>query len=460
MRRRGIAALVLCWACSAQAVSMDFDHAWNTLQRSDDKLAAGAAAQQRAAELLRASRSLLLPQLDLIGSYTRLDEPIELNALGLNPLNEAAATIPGQTLIGLLGGPDAFITPVTGRELTRSSLVAFWPLYTGGKISAARELASLGQQEAEALLEEIRRTRFVELVSAYFGVVLAERAVATRAAAEQTLAQHLHAAQLLEQQGQIGRVERLTAAAAYDQARIDTRTAQDRLATARLALTHLVHGTEDVQPSSPLFVNTEVAPLERFQPGLEQHPGMRLVTARRRQAETLARTARGSYHPEVFLYGSYSLYDDDTLASTLNPDWLVGVGVRLSLLDRGGRGGRIRAAQSAVTEALRTQQAVERQLQVLLETRHREASQALAEYRDLASSVELAQEALQLQETAFAEGLARPLDVVDAQTRLLAAQTQRQSTAFRYVQTLAELLSITGRYDDFSNYLREGDLVR
>src|SRR5690606_2309862 len=155
---------------------------------------------------------------------------------------------------------------------------------------------------------------------------------------------------------------RLTAAAAYDQARIDTRTAQDRLATARLALTHLVHGTEDVQPSSPLFVNTEVAPLERFQPGLEQHPGMRLVTARRRQAETLARTARGSYHPEVFLYGSYSLYDDDTLASTLNPDWLVGVGVRLSLLDRGGRGGRIRAAQSAVTEALRTQQAVERQL--------------------------------------------------------------------------------------------------
>lgn len=460
MRRRVIAALVFGWALSAQAMPLSFSDAWSIVQSSDDSLAAGEAAQQRAAELLRSSRSLLLPQLDLVGSYTRLDKPIELNALGLNPLNQAAATVPGQALIAQLGGTDVFVTPVSGRELTRSSLVAFWPVYTGGKISAARELAALGQQEAEALLEEIRRTRFVELVATYFGVVLAEQAVATHVAAEQSLAQHLHAARLLEQQGQISRVERLTAAAAHDQARIDTRAARERLATARLALTHLVHGDEDVQTSSPLFVNADVLPLERFESGLPQHPAMQVIATRREQAETMVQAARGAYHPEVFLYGSYNLYEDDTLASTLSPDWLIGVGVRMSLLDRSGRGGKVRAAESAVTEALHTQQGAERQLQVLLETRYRDTVQALSEYRDLGSSIELAEETLHLQKSAFAEGLAKALDVVDAQTFLLAAQTRRQKAAFEYVQAVAQLLSLSGQYQDFNNYLQEGESAR
>lgn len=459
MRRGGIAALLLCCTLMAQAVPMDFSAAWEAVQRHDDQLAAGEAAQQRAVALLRASRSLLLPQVDLVGSYTRLDTPIELNALGLNPLNQSIGTPEGQQFISQFGGPSAFITPITEREITQSSLLAFWPIYTGGKIKTARDLAALGKTEAEALLEEIRRARFKELVSTYFGVVLAEQAVATHTAAERTLAQHLQAAVSMERQGQISRVERLTAASAHDQARIDTRAAKDRLATARLALTHLVHAEDEVQPSSQLFVNAAIAPLQHFQPALQDHPGLRVIDARRQQAQALSRAARGAYHPEVFLYGSYSLYDDDTLASAMGPDWLLGIGVRLPLLDRSGRSGKVRAAESAVTEALRMQQGVEQQLQVLLETRHREAMQALAEYRDLASSIQLAQEALHLQEVAFREGLARALDVIDAQTQLEAAQTRRQAAAFRYVQSIAELLSLSGQYPEFTTYLLKGETI-
>src|SRR5690625_3376345 len=112
MRRGDIAALLLCCTLTAQAVPMDFSAAWEAAQRHDDQLAAGEAAQQRDVALLRASRSLLLPQVDLVGSYTRLDTPIELNALGLNPLNQSIGTPEGQQFIGQFGGPSAFITPI------------------------------------------------------------------------------------------------------------------------------------------------------------------------------------------------------------------------------------------------------------------------------------------------------------------------------------------------------------
>lgn len=459
---RTVIALVL--GCLVPAVApatpMSFSDAWQALQASDDSLAAGEHARERAAALLSSSGSLFLPQIDLIGSYTRLEEPVELDALALRPLSDAADTLPGQLLISLLGGPDAFLTPMTRRDITRSALVAFWPLYTGGKITTARDIAALGQQEADALLEEIRRARFLELVSAYFGLVTAEKALASQRLAEQTLAGHLRAAEALEEQAQIAVVERLAVQAAYDQARIATRAMQEKRDIAQLALTRLVHGDSDVEPVSPLFIHPSLPALASFEPGLADHPGLRILGVKKAQAEHLARAGRGLYHPDVFMFGSYSVYEDDSLASELTPDWLGGGGVRLPLLDRNGRRGKVRAADSAVAEAGRLQQGAERRLSLLLESQYREARQALLEYRELASSVALAEQTLRLRERAFAEGLGRALDVVDAQSFLSATRTRRDAASFRYVLSLAQVLSLAGRQAEFVRYLDDGEAIQ
>ncbi len=454
---------------SSQAASpqLTLPEAWQRVVQLDDNLAAGQAAQARAAALLTDSNSLLLPQIDLLGSYTRLDSPIEVDALALNPLSGAADSIPGQLLVNLLGGPDAFRTPVTSRNVSRSSLALFWPLYTGGKISSTRELLQLGDREAELLLEEIRHARFLELVLAYYGLVMAERMLATQEQAEDTLSRHYASAQAMEDEFQIARVERLAAQAAHDKARITTAALRDQRDGARDALASMVHyqsnslsaTQQGPQPDSRLFTIDNLPMLAELQAGLNNHPGLQLLHTQRAQAESVTRASRGLYQPNVFLFGSYNLYEDDSLASDLTPDWLLGVGVRMPLVDRHGRRGRVQAAQSTVDEVGHLHSATRRKLELLLDRQYREARHALVEYRELASTLELAEETLRLQKLAFAEGLGRALDVVDAQTFLSATQTRRDTAAFRFVLSLAQVLSLSGHPEHLFVYLDQGEPI-
>ncbi|WP_445010289.1 TolC family protein [Vreelandella stevensii] len=448
----------------SMAAPLSLDTAWQQLRVQDDDVAAGQAAQQRAAALLSTRDHLLLPQIDLIGSYTHLNSPIEVDALALNPLSSATATLPGQLLVDLIGGPEAFTTPVTNRNIARSSLAIFWPLYTGGKITAARDLLTLEEQAASLLLEEVYRVRFLELVSAYYGLVMADRALATQRQTEETLGQHFRAAQALEAQYQIARVERLVAEAAYDRARITTRAVQEQRNSAQQTLASLVHyapgASTRLEPSSPLFTLRTLPPMETFQAGLSHHPSLRLLANQKRQAESIVHARRGAYQPNVFMYGSYNLYEDDSLASDLTPDWLVGVGVSVPLVDRSGRSGRTQAAVSTVVELGHREQATRRRLELLMDHQYRDAQQALAQYRDLASSVALAEESLRLQKLAFAEGLGRALDVIDAQTFLSTTQTRRDASAFQFIIAFTQLLSITGQQDALFTYLGEGDQIQ
>ncbi|MCH8498180.1 MAG: TolC family protein [Marinobacter sp.] len=444
--------------------ALTLTEAWYQLQQADDNIAAGQAAQARAAALLSSSTHLLLPQVDLVASYTRLDAPIELDALALNPLNSAADTVPGQLLIDLLGGTDAFRTPVTSRNVTRSSLALFWPLYTGGKISSARDLLALGEQEATVLLEDIHRARFMELIHIYYGLVMAERALATQQQAEDALASHFRSAQALEEQQQIARVERLVAESAYDQARITTRALREQRDSARQALASLVHQNDAhnpvLMPTTSLFTVTALPPQPEFEPGLARHPSLQLLANKQSQAERVASASRGLYHPNLFMFGSYNVYEEDSLASDLSPDWLIGVGVRMPLVDRSGRRGKVRAADSTVTELGHLHQAAERKLTLLLDHQYREARQALLEHRDLASTLALAEQTLHLQERAFAEGLGRAQDVIDAQAFLSTIQTRRDAAAFRFVVSFAQLLSLSGQQEAIFTYLAEGEPVQ
>ncbi|QFS86243.1 MULTISPECIES: TolC family protein [Marinobacter] len=468
-------SLTLAIVCSATAQgiekpsSLTLLESWQALIDNDDLLAANQSASLRAEALASTANSLYLPQVDLVGSYTRLDSEIELDALALNPLSGAAETIPGQLLIDLIGGPDAFRTPVTSRNITRSSVNTIWPIYTGGKITAKRNLLQLEKSEASFVVKEVKQARFAELVATYFGLVMAERALNTQQQTEAALARHLHVAQALENQAQISSVERLAAEAAHDRARITTRAVQDQRDTAHNALSSLIHADSDdgrsfngnaLLPTTPLFTLPQLPPRDSFRPGLTEHPQLKILATKHEQAQSVAEASRGLYRPDVFLFGSYNVYENDSFASDLTPDWLVGVGVRIALVDRSGRKGKIGAADNTVREVDSLQRAAQRRLELIFDRSYREATQSLAEHRDLASTVALAEQTLRLQERAFAEGLGRSLDVIDAQTFLAATQTRRDAAALRFVLAFTQLLTLSGDYENLFSYMLDGDEIQ
>nr|WP_297401507.1 TolC family protein [uncultured Marinobacter sp.] len=465
-------ALIFCGATQSAETpsSITLEHAWRAVLENDDLLAASRSAKARAESLASTANNLYLPQVDLVGSYTRIDSSIELDALALNPLNSAADTVPGQLLVDLVGGPGAFSTPVTSRNITRSSINTVWPIYTGGKITAKQNLLELEQTEASFLMEEVRRLRFAELVATYFGLVMSERALTTQQQAQNALAKHLQVAKALEEQAQISGVERLAAEAAFDRARVTTRAVKaqrDSAHNALASLTHVNYGDADpyqtqsfLVPATPLFTLPALPPKNRLRSGLVDHPRLQVLTTKYQQALNIADASRGLYQPDVFLFGNYNVYENDSLASDLSPDWLVGVGVRVALMDRSGRNGKIGAADNTVREVESLKNAAQRQLNLLLDKHYRDAQQSLAEHRDLASTVALAERTLRLQQRAFAEGLGRSLDVIDAQTFLAGTQTRRDAAALRFVLAFTQLLTLSGEYEALFSYMLNGDDIQ
>ncbi len=346
-----------------------------------------------------------------------------------------------------------FTSQITERDVFTSSIRAVWPIFTGGRITAAQDIAKGRTEEARHFLAMKQQAKFEDLAKFYFGVAMTQQVLQTRIDVEQGLKKHFEHAVKLEQQGQIAKVERLQAEASYDKARVERQKAARDMEIAQVALTKLLKMDIPAVPSTPLFTNTSLPPMSAFiDKTLAGYPGLQILDAKKKQANGLIDAEKGKYYPEVYLYGNYSLHEDDTLASKTAPDWAVGVGVNIPLVDNSGRSGKVKAAHSAFTQVNYLYAQAEQDLSVLVEKTYREAMQALEEYNGLSSSLQLASENVRLREKAFSQGLSTSLDVVDAELYQASVRTQRSAAAFQYVISLSRLLAVSGEISSFYQY--------
>ncbi|PSV46314.1 TolC family protein [Photobacterium indicum] len=447
-----LAVAILVLSPSVQAASVSFNDAWQTVLTSSDALAAERANVDKARHLQDATSDLYLPDISVSANYTRLDKPVEISPSDLldsMPVGDLLASIfPNTTNLDQL-----FTSQLTDRDIFTSSIRAIWPIFTGGRINAAQEIAKGKTEEAKYMLVMQQQAKFEDLTKFYFGVVLTEQVLQTRIDVEQGLKKHLDHAQKMEQQGQIAKVERLQAEASYDKARVDRQKSARDLEIAQVALTKLLKLNSPAMPSTTLFTNESLPPMDAFiDKTLSDYPGLSILDAKKKQASGVIDVEKGKYYPEVYLYGNYSLYEDDTLASKTAPDWAVGVGVNIPIVDTSGRSGKVKAAHSAVTQVNYLRAQAEQDLSVLVEKTYREANQSLEEYNGLKSSLALAEENVRLREKAFSQGLSTSLDVVDAEMYLAGVKTQRLAAAYQYVISLSRLLAVSGEMNSFNQY--------
>ncbi|HHC7344355.1 TPA: TolC family protein [Vibrio cholerae] len=441
----------------AHAAPLSFQEAWDLLQQQNNSLAAQRANVERYAHLKDATQNLNLPSVSVGANFTRLDQDVTLSgkqivdsAGGIDP-NLIASLSP--SLLPLVTHLGAAKSTITERDIFTSSIRAIWPIFTGGRITAAQDAAAGKEDEAQSQLAMEIQARYEDLAKYYFTVVLAKEVLATRIAVEEGLTQHRDNALKLEQQGQIAHVERLQADASLDKAKVERKKAQKTLDIAQSALTQILGATETVEPSGMLFINTSLPPMHAFiEQTLNTYPGLSLLDAKEKQASSLIKAEQGKYYPEVYLYGDYSLHEDDSLASQMKPDWLVGVGVNIPLIENTGRSEQVKAANSAVNQVRYLKAQAKQDLSVLVEKTYLEAEQALEEVTGLNSSLNLAQENLRLRQKAFSQGLSTSVDVVDAELYLASIRTQQSLASFNYLISLNKLLALSSEMSSFSTY--------
>ncbi|HIF9494002.1 TPA: TolC family protein [Photobacterium damselae] len=445
-----------------QAESVSFSQAWQTVVSQNEGLAAERTKVDQAKYLQDAAWDLNLPQVSVGANYTRLDDNVEISPSDLFSSMPASGTDAGKVISQLaeqlskLTGTDfnsLFTSQITDKDVFTSSIRAIWPIFTGGRINAAQAIAEGKTEEAKYMLAMKKQATYEDLSRFYFGVVLAEQVYKTRQEVEAGLKQHFEHAVKLQQQGQIARVERLQAEAAYDKAKVETQKSKRDLEIVQVALTKLLNASSPITPTTTLFTNEQLPNLDSFlSQTLTTYPGLHLLDAKRKQANGLIDVEKGKYYPEVYLYGNYNIYEGHSLAAELTPDWAVGVGVNIPLIDNTGRSGKLKAAHSAVSQVNHLQAQAKQDLSVLVEKTYKEANQALEEYQGLQSSLNLANENVRLREKAFSQGLSTSLDVVDAELFLASIKTQRLAASYQYITSLTRLLAISGQMSEFNQY--------
>ena len=446
--------------CLPAGTTVSFAEAWQQVSAKNDALAAARANVEKAENKSNAAKALYFPDVGISASYLYLNDEVTLS-----PEDILESTPAGDQLAPIIAGLAAsygmstaelnsdLTSTIAERENLTSSIRAQWPIYTGGRIDAAQDIAAGKLGEAGHELEMKQEEQFENLARYYFGVVLAIRVLDTKADVEAGLKKHRDNAILLEEQGQIARVERLQAEASYDRAIVDRRKAERDLEIARLALNRLLKSSQAIIPADALFINDTMPPLAPFlKRTLAYYPGLGVLESKKEQASGLIAVEKGKYLPTVAVFGNYSLYEEDDLATKLVPDWIVGVGVSIPLFDRSGRSGNLAAAKSMVKQIHSLQLQAQSDLSVLVEKSYYQTRQALEEYTGLGSSLELAEETVELRVKAFNQGLSTSLDVVDAELFRAGIKTQRAVAAYRYVFTLAKLYALSGQFESFLLY--------
>lgn len=453
-----VASLMATFFVTAQ--ELRFADAWTILQQKNNSIAAQRANVTRYQQLEKADNSLDLPSVTIGANYTRLDDDVTLSGEQLIGSLEESSQVslsglaPTLSQIGInFADITGATSTITDKNIFNSSIRAVWPIFTGGRISASHSYASGRTEEAVAQLKMETQARFEDLAKYYFSVVLAKEVLATRLSVEQGLAHHRDFAIKLEQQGQIAKVERLQVDASLSKAVVERKKSQRDLSIASSALTEILNQPNKVIPQSTLFINKTLPPLSAFtEQTLTTYPGLDILNAKEKQAASSIKAEKGKYYPELFLYGDHVLYEDDSLASEMAPDWFVGIGINIPLMERSGRFEKMQAAHSAVLQIRHLRYQAKQDLSVLVEKTYFQAEQAIEEVQGLDSSLVLAKENLKLRKKAFNQGLSTSLDVIDAELYMASIKTQQQVASFNYVIALNKLLALSSEMSTFTHY--------
>jgi len=460
LNKKLVLAACLMTALSVNAQPISFAKAWTLLQEKNNSIAAQRANVKRYQQLQKADESLNLPSISLGANYTRLDSDVTLSGEQIiNSLDDSSkASLAAVTPIFSGAGIDFSelakgTSTIAERDMFNSSIRALWPIYTGGRITAAHDYAAGRSDEAVAQLKMETQARYEDLSRYYYSVVLATEVIKTRLSVERGLIQHRDFSIKLEQQGQIAKVERLQAEASLAKAIVDRKRSEKDLDITTSALTEILNQTTQVIPQSNLFINRSLPLLSAFtEQTLITYPGLDILDAKQKQAESSIKAEKGKYHPEVYLYGDYVVYKDDSLASDLAPDWFVGIGVNIPLVDNSGRSAKVQAAHSSALQVRYLYQQAKQDLTVLVKKTYFEAQQAIEESQGLDASLALAEENLKLRKKAFNQGLSTSIDVVDAELFLASIKIQQQVARFNYIIALNKLLALSSEMSTFTQY--------
>lgn len=331
------------------------------------------------------------------------------------------------------------------RDGIRSQVNVLWPLYTGGRSEATRQIAESRVNEAQTDLQMVQLQLLKRLSDLYFSNQMIKQVVAVREKAVRTIDAQVNKASRFQQEGLITALDKMQADVALGEANRELLLAKRQQADLQAALQSLLEVEQlaclstDIPQPIALQNNAEWY----VEQARNANPAYKKLAEKLTQTDSLIEIEKGKNLPEFFFAGTYELNREATPLT--EPDWSVGLGFRYNFITPVGRNASIQAAMAKREQVRLSKAQTDADIKLGIESTYRAVLEHLEQFELLEQDIKLGRENARLQNRAFEEGMATSLDVTSAELKLAAVEVKSLNAAFLYVSSLAHLTQLSGQ---------------
>jgi len=365
-----------------------------------------------------------------------------------------------------LGTQGNGITP-NGRFVTNDGIHVYREWATVHQDLTANVLGGYDYKKAQAAeaisaarAEIALRGLTVTVTKAFYALVVAQRKYATAQEALDQAGRFLQITEESERAGQAAHADVVRAQIQYQQQQAAYSDANLAMENARLDLSVLVFPTLDENFTAVDDLDSP-RPLPTFGETQEMagkmNPDIRVATESLRQANVDVKSARAAFLPAISLdpvwgmesncvatHCVYSALPEAGATPTLG--YYISATLTVPLWDWGTLRSKLRQADFRQEQAQVSLSQTQRRVLAELYAAYNEATVARDQVDKLRSTADLAAESLRLTTLRYQGGAATSLEVVDAQTTLIAARNAYDDAQVRYRNALATLQTFTGNF--------------
>ncbi len=448
MKRIVLMTLSLAAAAALQADELTLQQAIDLALKRNPSLRSAELKVRAAEGQSQTARGAMVPQVTASGTAMRLNSLMSMGAGDTYYL----PVLSGDSYI-----PTGEVVPMAGFDIATDSvgntyagkLSAQWPIYTGGRVWQGYQISRLSVESARRELDTTRAGIVLSVKQAYYGLLLARRALEVVRESDSTIGRHVERVRAMYRKGLVSKLDLLRAEVQQSNLQPQVIKMQNAVELARYRLNlALDRGLDEpVTPTDSLAyrpVELDSAFLVRH--ALESRPELAQMEIARKIADRAALVSYSGLQPSVVLMADYTYSKGQGFdASEWQKNWDLGVAASWTLFDGGSTLGKIKEARSNAHRVLLARRQVEDYIKMevtagILAARAGERAIASQE-----KAVEQAAEALKMAQARYETGQATNLDVLDAQLALSQAQTNRIQAVHDYLVSLAALERATGR---------------
>ena len=416
----------------------------------------------------KAAMGNFLPSLNLLGGYSYLSENIEVNSsqistslddlggkygaafiaaygeqIGLAGLSTESAY---GTLVSVLGQfPDYPNMEVNNQQFPTAALTATQPLFTGGKIIAAKKYAKAELRSADIELRQVKDEIANELIERYLNVVLLKQVVKTRQEVYEGMLKHKEQATRAIQLEILPKHVLLRAQVAVADAQKDLNNDLNKEELATMALRTTMNLPDSIQfkvMDTIAYRNLYLDFEELLTTAYIKQPVLGLIDQKEEMAKQALALEKAKFMPNIAAFGTYNMFREEL--PVVPPQFMVGVQAQINIFNGFKDIHNLKARKHLNKEVENAKDYAVKQIHLLVQSNYVTARNQEKLYNSLTATVALAKENLRINTRRFEEGLGKSIDVIDASLLYKKSKIEQLVALNEYYQAIANLYTAIG----------------